>query len=157
MRPLPQGFYPNYPLEIDFLAVIAWLIFILFLGYGLYRLYKYLYPRFRSVPQKIVLPEQTVDLWQMALDLFTKPVPTDIKKYYFESSEALSACLGFAELTVAEMHYVKPFAESPIFLQALSFAELVKFAKYIPTTAETDQYRQWAITVLQANKPQETP
>jgi len=156
MQPLPPGFFPNYPLEIDYLRVLLWLILTALIGFGLYRLYQYwqLQQQAQSKPQAIT-PAQQESLWQLAYTLFTLPVPADIRKYYFASSEALNACLGFAELTIAEIRF-KHFAESAVFLQALTLAELVKFAKYMPTLEETTQYRQWALTVLQANKPQES-
>lgn len=153
MQPLPHGFYPNYPLELDWLQFILWLIFVCALAVGLYYTYKYLRERSKQKPE-VITPEQKRSVWQETHNLFTRDVPADIKKYYFETSEALSAYLGFAELTTAEIRE-KQFAEAATLVQALTLADLVKFAKYIPMAEETDQYRRQALMVLAANKPAE--
>lgn len=155
MLPLPQGFYPNYPLETDWAAVLLGLSILVALSIGLYYLGKYL--RARSKKSTVVIaPEQSSSLWQETYQLFALDVPADIKKYYFETSEALTAYLGCAELTLSEIS-ARNLAEATTLLQALTLADMVKFAKYIPTPEQTEQYRQQAITVLKAHKPAEEP
>lgn len=153
MQPLPPGFFSNYPLEIDWLEFLLRLIFLSVLIIGLYYLYRYLRQRFKKNPV-ILTPEKQRSLWQETYNLFTMDIPLDFKKYYFETSEALCAYLGFAKLTISEIS-AESFSESISFLQALRLAELVKFAKHIPTAEETTQYRQWSLTVLMAHQPME--
>lgn len=114
-----------------------------------------------------ITPEKAKDLWLAVYQLFTKPLTeiNDLKKYYFNSCEQLKEYvtkvlgISISELTTYEIIQLlkqNPLAQKQSLIEALLLSDPVKFARYLPTPTEFDDYQKLGQDFLNSNQPQTT-
>jgi len=154
-----QGDYHPYQ---DYSDIILGVLLV-FLAGGLVILVNY-YRRYQKSRKTVLTPRQKHALWEDTCACFKhQTLPDPIKDYYVSSSEKLKTFLkvchqlDILDLTSREVRGFfknKELAEQLALLECLDTADIVKFAKHIPTPEEFQEYQKSALRFLAVHEPE---
>ncbi len=147
----------------------VWLLFYLalfsILGYAAYR---YVQKRIESGELTLPFlpkPRSPQEIWQEYFYFFNNCSPEQyrsVKEFYLVTSEHLKKFfrdllnIDLLDRTTSEITQsvlAQNINKKDVLLQALTHADLVKFAKYIPDATEISEYKKQLVTIIEAHRP----